>query len=166
MATYNNVLSFPTKIDMSKFESQVEIDKAVEYLASRCEKRLQDRIREVYSINTPLTKRENYIPLEEMLSAVDVKIKKISSEWWISIYINEDMLKWRDASGNPTHEIASDHYNPAPIKDLGRYWQMPINGLREDRYFLTWAKEDIKQLIKKNFANYVWYHTKKKKNKK
>lgn len=129
---------------------------ALNVLGQYAIKSVQQRLAEVYAINVPklISGERNYIPLRDLQSAVSVTINK--TKWSLTIFIKEDLISFEDSRGQPIYPIDAAVKERVEIIDtLQDYWQLPIQGKREDQYYISRAMDDIVKYINKDFTNYV-----------
>lgn len=137
----------------------------LKYLADNCGQILKDKIRVVYEINSQIRTNENYVPLEEMLSAVVVDIDYKTLKMFI--FIDEDQISWKDKYGESIHEV-SEPYGVASlhkgfsdngiVADLEHHWKTPIENRYEDDYFFDEAFNEIADFISTKFSAEVKKH--------
>ena len=130
-----------------------EKQKLLDYIGTKCVEFLKNRLTQVYSINVPLTKRDNYIPLENLFRGINVKIQTSTGQ--IILSLDEDAIRWRDGSDLPIYPVAGPNYKHVPITTFAEYWQMPIQGKREDAFFFANTLSDCKNFLQKEFVNYL-----------
>ena len=78
--------------------------KILEYAGKKIKEMYSDILTNIYKINMYKRTAGNYIPLEEILESIDVKYDYQNVS--LSIFINEDKIKWRDENGEPIHKVA------------------------------------------------------------
>ena len=83
-------------LGLLKSLNKKDLEDALKYLTENLENIFKSNIEEVYRINTSILKG-NYVPLEEMLSAVTVVYNMNPPS--CKIYIDEDKITWKDSKG-------------------------------------------------------------------
>ena len=129
----------------------------LEYISNKVVETFKKNIVKVYIKNAPFLKG-NYIPVEEMMNAVSVKIN--SNPLFCKIFIDEDKLSWTDRSGEPVHSIPFQNvYEPVfvskEVKTLNDYWQMPIGDKQEQEWIVVETLTEVDRFLKTDLINYI-----------
>lgn len=129
----------------------------LEYVSAKVVEVFEKNIIKVYIKNAPFLKG-NYIPLEEMIDAIAVKMN--NSPLSCEIFIDEGKLSWRDREGNNVHSIPFQNiYEPGfvsrEVKSLDDYWEMPINGTQEQEWAVIETLSEVSRFLKTDLVNYI-----------
>lgn len=128
----------------------------LDYLGQNAKIFLQNRIDEVYRINSQIRTEENYIPKQEMFESLNMSFSSDNSS--VSIYLDEKEIEFRDSQGREIWEVAPGDWflkNGAKVDNLEEHWRTPISGVQEEEYFFNLAINDLKQFIDKKLSNYI-----------
>lgn len=141
----------PTK-NLNTLSTQ-DKEKSLQYLAEKSRLIFTEYIREVYLVNSRIRQKRNYVPLEQMISAVRVeyKINPLS----FTIYIEEDDIIWKDAQGNSIYAIEETQEDNEIVSDLWSHWQTPIDNKQEEDWIIESSIKDIMDFIKTDYIKYL-----------
>lgn len=145
-------------LGLLKSLNKKDLEDALKYLTENLEKIFKSNIEEVYRINTSILKG-NYVPLEEMLSAVTVVYDMNPPS--CKIYIDEDKITWKDSKGESVHSIPLnkqyyDGFVTKEVKTLNEYWMLPISSIQEESWIIDRTYKGIVEFIQKEFIQYIF----------
>lgn len=144
--------------------------KILEYAGKKIKEMYSDILTNIYKINMYKRTAGNYIPLEEILESIDVKYDYQNVS--LSIFINEDKIKWRDENGEPIHKVAMWIDEPSEsdwkaikkeqqdiegqyVTSLEDYWKTPIRNTQEEELAIEFLYNNIELFVKGDFAQYL-----------
>lgn len=127
-----------------------------EFLGQHAKTFLENRIEEVYRINSQIRVEENYIPKQEIFESLEVSFSSDFS--LISIFLDESKIEFKDEQGREIWEVSPGSWslkNYEKVDSMEEHWKTPISGVQEQEYFFNLALNDLKQFIKNNLPNYI-----------
>lgn len=112
----------------------------------------------VYAINSHIRRKGNYVPLEEMKSAIAINLTS-SPKWKIEIFIDESKISWTDKSGEPVHQVnypgENKDLNGALVTSLDEHWRTPIERKQESTYYTSKTMLEMGDYLTTDFLDYV-----------
>lgn len=142
---------FPRK-ELETRLSKIRIP-CMDYLKKNTLQIFKDKIKEVYAINYF---RTDIIDLPKFLEAVKIIDR---GPWAFDIVINEHDLQYYTAEGEPIYQINSkkdwQQTREEVVHNLEEYWRTPIQGQREDKYYIQQTQKSIDSFIQTDFLKYV-----------
>lgn len=129
----------------------------LEYVSKKVVEIFKKKVTKIYEINAPFLEG-NYVPLEEMLSAISVDF--YNNPVSCKIFIDEDKLSWRDKDGDAIHSIPFQHiYEPGfiskEVKALREHWQLPIGGRQEQEWAIIETIEEVGSFFKTELVTFI-----------
>lgn len=148
--------SFP--VDWLRTLSKRDQEKILKQLAQETEKILKEKIREVYAINSQIRTAENYIPLGDMLRIVGVEYS--TSPLSFTVTLDENRIIWVDKRGQDIHEVPAPwetykEIGNSKVRSFEEHWKTPIEGMRENRYFIEETKGELLNFINRNIRKII-----------
>lgn len=136
---------------MSEIYSPKQNKKIWEEISQQIKNIFMNQIREVYLINSRIREKGNYLPLEDVLSAIQVDFQSKTNS--IQIYIDTDALRYRDSKNNPLYlpQHQRESSTQGVIENFEDHWYTPIQGLNEMDWAITTTIEKSTNYIRQNY---------------
>lgn len=137
---------------------QKEQNKVLQEISFKIKNIFIDQIREVYLINSRIRDKENYLPMEDIISAVQVKFTQNSDSF--VIYIDTESLQYQDSEGNPIFKASNYRHGDItkPITDFEDHWYTPIEHMQEMDWVISTTIEKATRYIEQNYIQTIKKH--------